>query len=206
MSIFSSDSKLTVVLNTLGNLMVLNVLALICMIPVVTAGASLTALYTMTMRIVRKEEGTIIKGFLGAFKDNLKNSTIIWLIGGGLLVFMTFDIWLLRSVMGTFGFAYRVLLVVLMLFIGMVLMNALALTARFENTVKNTLKNAVVIVASHMLQSILMQVVSLLPILLLFISMRFISVDILIGLSGPSWLTSIYFCSLFHTFEETSIE
>lgn len=202
MSIFAADSKLTVVLNTLGNLMVLNVLALICMIPIVTAGASLTALYTMTMRIVRKEEGSLIKGFLCAFKDNLKKSTLIWLMGGGLLVFMAFDIWLLRSVTGNFGLAYRVLLFVLMLFVGMVLMQAFALTARFENTVKNTLKNSVVIVASHLPQSALMLFVFLLPVLLLFVSMRFISVDILIGLSGPAWLASVYFCPLFHSFEE----
>ena len=202
MSIFAADSKLTIVLNTIGNLMVLNILALICMLPVVTAGASLTSLYTMTMRIVRKEEGSIICGFLGAFKDNLKKSTIIWLMGGGLLVFMAFDIWLLRSVTGNFGLVYRVLLFVLMLFVGMVLMNALALTARFENTVKNTLKNALVIVASHLPQSALMLLIFLLPVLLLFVSMRFVSVDILIGLSGPAWLASVYFCPLFHSFEK----
>lgn len=202
MSIFAADSKLTVVLNTIGNLMVLNILALICMLPVVTAGASLTALYTMTMRIVRKEEGFIIRGFFEAFKDNLKKSTVIWLMGGGLLVFMAFDIWLLRSVTGNFGLVYRVLLFVLMLFIGMILMHALALTARFENTVKNTLKNALVIVVSHLPQSALMLVIFLLPVLLLFVSMRFVSVDILIGLSGPAWLASVYFCPLFHSFEE----
>lgn len=202
MSIFAADSKLTVVLNTIGNLMVLNVLALICMLPVVTAGASLTALYTMTMRIVRKEEGFIIRGFFQAFKDNLKKSTVIWLMGGGLLVFMAFDIWLLRSVTGNFGLVYRVLLFVLMFFVGMILMHALALTARFENTVKNTLKNALVIVVSHLPQSALMLVIFLLPVLLLFVSMRFVSVDILIGLSGPAWLASVYFCPLFHSFEE----
>lgn len=202
MSIFAADSKLTVVLNTIGNLMVLNVLALICMLPVVTAGASLTALYTMTMRIVRKEEESIIRGFFAAFKENLKKSTMIWIPGLALLVFMAFDIWLLRSITGTFGLVYRVLLFVLMLFIGMVLMHAFALTARFENTVKNTLKNAVVIVASHLPQSALMIVIFLLPVLLLFVSMRFVSVDILIGLSGPAWLASVYFCPLFHSFEE----
>ncbi len=202
MSIFAADSKLTVVLNTIGNLMVLNVLALICMLPVVTAGASLTALYTMTMRIVRKEEESIIRGFFAAFKENLKKSTMIWIPGLALLVFMAFDIWLLRSITGTFGLVYRVLLFVLMLFIGMVLMHAFALTARFENTVKNTLKNAVVIVASHLPQSALMIVIFLLPVLLLFVSMRFVSVDILIGLSGPAWLASVYFCPLFHSFKE----
>lgn len=202
MSIFAADSKLTVFLNTLGNLMVLNVLALLCMLPVVTAGASMTALYTMTMRIVRREEGSVIRGFLGAFKDNLKKSTILWLAGGGLLVFMAFDIWLLQSVTGNFGLVYRALLFVLLLFVGMVLMHAFALTARFENTVKNTLKNSVVIVASHLPQSALMLLVFLLPVLLLFVSMRFISLDILIGLSGPAWLASVYFCPLFHSFEE----
>lgn len=203
MSIFATDSKLTVVLNTLGNLMVLNILAIVCMIPVVTAGASLTALYTMTMRMVRKEEGSLIRGFLSAFRDNLKKSTVIWLVGGVLLLFMAFDIWILRSVTGTFGLVYRVLLFVLMLFIGMILMHAFALTARFENTVKNTVKNAVVIVASHLFQSALMLVIFLLPMLLLTVSLRFVSVDILIGLSGPAWLASLYFCPMFQTFEES---
>ncbi len=201
MSIFSTDSKLTVFLNTLGNLMVLNVLSLVCALPIVTAGASFAALYTMTMRIVRKEETSLWGGFFLAFKDNFKNATIIWLVGAGLIAFMTFDIKMLQELTGTFGQVYRVVLLVLAALLAMILMHALALTARFENTVINTLKNAAIIVVSHLPQAILMLMVVLIPVALLHLSMRFISVDFLIGLSGPAWLASVYFCDLFKNFE-----
>ena len=56
MGIFSPDGALARLLNTLGNLIVLNILTIICCVPVFTAGAAMTALYTMVMRMVRKED------------------------------------------------------------------------------------------------------------------------------------------------------
>lgn len=58
----------------------------------------MTALYTMVMRMARKEDGKIISEYFKAFKANFKQATILWLIFGGLIAFMTFDIWLLRSI------------------------------------------------------------------------------------------------------------
>ena len=55
----------------------------------------MTALYTMVMRMARKEDGKIISEYFKAFKANFKQATILWLIFGGLIGFMTFDIWLL---------------------------------------------------------------------------------------------------------------
>ena len=51
MGIFAPDGKLAGFLNALGNLIVLNILTLICSIPIFTFGASMTALYTMVMRM-----------------------------------------------------------------------------------------------------------------------------------------------------------
>ena len=100
MGIFAPDGKLAGFLNALGNLIVLNILTLICSIPIFTFGASMTALYTMVMRMARKEDGKIISEYFKAFKANFKPATILWLIFGGLIAFMTFDIWLLRSITG----------------------------------------------------------------------------------------------------------
>ena len=92
MGIFSPDGALARLLNTLGNLIVLNILMIICCVPVFTAGAAMTALYTMVMRMARKEDGKIISEYFKAFKANFKQATILWLIFGGLIAFMTFDI------------------------------------------------------------------------------------------------------------------
>ena len=86
MSIFAPDGKLARCLNCIGNLMILNILTLICCIPLVTAGAAMTALYTMTMRMARNEEGSIVREYFQAFRDNFKQATILWLIFGSLMV------------------------------------------------------------------------------------------------------------------------
>ena len=166
MGIFSPDGALARLLNTLGNLIVLNILTIICCVPVFTAGAAMTALYTMVMRMVRKEDGKIISEYFKAFKVNFKQATILWLIFGGLIAFMTFDIWLLRSITGTFGMAYRVILFVIVLVFAMILIPAVLLT----------------------------------------ISYRFVSVDFLIGLSGPAYLAAIYFADLFKNYEDVEEE
>ena len=200
MGIFSPDGALARLLNTLGNLIVLNILTIICCVPVFTAGAAMTALYTMVMRMVRKEDGKIISEYFKAFKVNFKQATILWLIFGGLIAFMTFDIWLLRSITGTFGMAYRVILFVIVLVFAMILIHIFAVQARFDNTMKNTAKNALLFCVGKLPQAVLMLAV------LLTISYRFVSVDFLIGLSGPAYLAAIYFADLFKNYEDVEEE
>ena len=77
---FSPDSKLFSILTWLADLLVLNLLFLLTSIPLVTVGASLTALYTVVFRIGTPEEGSVVRAYFEAFKSNFKNSTVIWLI------------------------------------------------------------------------------------------------------------------------------
>lgn len=201
MGIFAVDGKLAVFLNRLGSLIVLNLLTVVCCIPVITAGAAMTALYSMTLRLTRGEEEQVAGNYLKAFRDNFKQATLLWLIGGGILLFMAFDIWLLRSLTGTFGQVYRIILFVLLLFFVMVLIHAFAVLARFDNTTRNTVKNALLFCAGHIGPACLMVAVALIPVILLTVSWRFLSVGILIGISGPAYLESMYFTPLFRTYE-----
>lgn len=206
MGIFAADGKLAGFLNCLGNLIVLNILTILCSLPIVTAGASMTALYTMVMRMARKEEGSLLKGYFQAFRDNFRQATFLWIIFGGLIAFMTFDIWLLRAVSGTFGTVYRVLLFMIILVFAMVLIHVFAVLARFDNTIKNTAKNALLFCVGKLPQAILMLVLTVIPAAILTVSFRFISVDFLIGISGPAYLAAFYFADLFKNYEEESAE
>ncbi len=201
MGIFAVDGKLARFLNRLGDLIVLNILTIICSIPIFTAGAAMTAMYTVTLRMTRNEDGSLIKGYFKAFRDNFKQATIIWLAGAFLILFMTFDIWLLRSITGTFGLVYRVLLFVLILLFVMGLVYIFALLARFDNTIKNTLKNAAILCVGRFVPAIIILICTLIPMLLLVISYRFFIVDFLLGISGPAYLASFYFTSLFKNYE-----
>ena len=79
-SFFNLDNPLMQFLSTLTDIVILNVISLICCIPVVTIGASLTALHYVTIRMARKEEGYIIRDFFKSFRQNFIQSTVIWLL------------------------------------------------------------------------------------------------------------------------------
>ena len=51
--LFNLDSPIMRFLSKVCDLMILNVMCIICCLPIVTAGASITALYTITMKMVR---------------------------------------------------------------------------------------------------------------------------------------------------------
>lgn len=75
MSFFNLDSPVMRFLTKVADLIILNILFLICCIPIVTIGAASTALYTVTMKSVRDEESYVIRSYFKAFKDNFKIGT-----------------------------------------------------------------------------------------------------------------------------------
>ena len=64
----------------LGDLFVLNIFFTVSCIPIFTIGTAFTALYTVTNKMIRNEEGPIAKEYMAAFKSNFKQGTAIWLI------------------------------------------------------------------------------------------------------------------------------
>lgn len=67
-------------LTRIFDFLLLNVLWVLCSIPVISLGASTTALYSVMLKIVENEEGYIIWDFLKAFKRNFRQSTTVWCI------------------------------------------------------------------------------------------------------------------------------
>ena len=77
-SLFHYDGYLNRILTKLMYIVALNLLFLICSIPVITIGASCTAMYTVLFRFVRNDEPDILKTFFKAFRENLKKASCIW--------------------------------------------------------------------------------------------------------------------------------
>ena len=85
-------------------------LTLAACMPVVTIGAAVSAMYAVTLKMVHDEEGKIASAYFHAFRENWKQSTAIWLIGGGLSAILYMDIWLLGKVQYSFTHPYKILL------------------------------------------------------------------------------------------------
>ncbi|MCR4648428.1 MAG: YesL family protein [Lachnospiraceae bacterium] len=79
-NIFSPDSFLIKTLNLFCDLMFLNFLFLICSLPIFTIGASLTALYSVCFKRMKKNDLPIFKTFFAEFRSNFKQATLFWII------------------------------------------------------------------------------------------------------------------------------
>lgn len=74
----------------LGDIMIVNILFLVCSLPVVTAGTSVTAMYHTFQEMADGRGTSAVKGFFGAWKKYRKQSFSLWLVmlaAGALLVF-----------------------------------------------------------------------------------------------------------------------
>ena len=92
MKFFSFESPFSQVLLKLCYSCYLNLLWFICSIPIVTLGAATTALYYTTLKIARDEEETsLTRMFFRSFRENFRQSTVLWLILLAVGVFLAGD-------------------------------------------------------------------------------------------------------------------
>ena len=72
----------------LGQMILLNFLWMVCSLPVITAGASTTALFYCTLKLHKDKDISVIRDFFKSFRQNFMQSTIAWvllLLAGGVL-------------------------------------------------------------------------------------------------------------------------
>ena len=96
MGVFDINGKFFKTLTKAGDFIILTLLAMVCSIPVITIGASLTAVFYAALKMARDEEGYVWKEFFKSFKQNLKQSILIELIRR--LFFTRFEEWLCPKV------------------------------------------------------------------------------------------------------------
>ena len=144
-SFFNMDSPVMRFLSRVCDLMILNLLCLICCIPIITIGASITALYSVTLKMVKREETYIVKGFFHALKQNFKISTIIWLILAVVGLILAFDFKATQLFQGNMQKVFRILIGAVSTFYLLLLSYVFPYVARFENTIRNSMKNAILI-------------------------------------------------------------
>ena len=77
--LFRMDSPLMRFLTKIADLMVLNILFCVTSIPLITIGASWTALYSVTLKMVRDEEGSVSRSYFRSFRQNFRQATLLWL-------------------------------------------------------------------------------------------------------------------------------
>ena len=191
MKFFNYDSPFWSFMSRIADLVIVNILWLVFCIPVFTIGASTAAMYRVTLNLVRGEGGGVVRSFWASFKLNFKQGVLLFLILliPTLLVIVEVEIYLSGAV------AQSVWMGVIFCF-----------PAQFDNTIKNTLKNAILLSIGNLPYSLVMAALNLsAPLLLLFATSFFLRTCIfwiLIGGSLVAMLNSYLLRKIFKKYFE----
>lgn len=162
MNFFHLDSPIMRALAVVSNLILLNWLFLFCSIPIITMGASLTAMHHVVLEIIRKQDTSIARGFFRAFKGNFKQATLIWLIylaiGAVLVVDYQIGLKLLSGAMRMLVLVAMVVLAILWL---LTWPYVFPMQARYDNPVTQTIKNAFLVSIAHLPHSLILAAITI---------------------------------------------
>lgn len=162
-ALFDPESPFGRGMEKVWQLMVLNVLWLVCSLPIVTLGAASTALHAVLFALLRGEDDGIVRRFFAAFRDNWKRASAAWLVLLLAIALCLFD-WRFATLMDSF--AWKLMAVALLQVVGLICTFLFALMARYENTARNHLRNALLLGVGNLPRLLLVWLVWSGPILL----------------------------------------
>lgn len=196
--LFDMENPVMRTLSTVADLILMNLLTLLCSLPVLTLGAALTALNTATIKIVRGEETAPVKDYFRAFRENFTKGA-----GMGLIFLLIFAVLLADYLAaGRYVPILRPVIAAIALLVLMVGQYAFALLARYENTIGGTLKNALLLAIGYFPRTLGMAVFA---VALWLLSIRFLRygapILFLFGLSLPCYVIILLMQKVFDNLE-----
>ena len=174
----------------------LNILWIIFCLPVFTVGASTTALFYVTLKIVRNEESSITRAFFHSLWENFRQATLIWLILLGIGIILGLDGYIFYhmkfdSVVWTLGTA---IYIIALATYAIILMYIFPLLAGFNNTIWAMFKNSLMIGMRFLLCTVLM---SLVYFIMVVVAIRFFTPVIIFGEGLCALLCSYLLSNIF---------
>lgn len=199
--LFNMDSPLFIFLGKLADLVYLNILTLICCIPVFTAGAALTALNYVILKMVRNEEGYLTRAFFKSFKQNFKQATVIWLLFIFMAGIFAGDFFIFRYSAHTLPAWFQTALAAVAFVVVFANMHVFPVLAKFENTIKQTFKNSFFMGILSLPKTIAMMVLWVAPTIILIFFVQALPIVFALGISGPAYLCALLYDKTFRRFE-----
>ena len=138
--------------NKATDLMVLNLLFLLCSLPVVTIGASLSAMYAVNLRSVRYGDGYVAKVFFKSFKESFFQATVAWILFClcAVILFFDYHFWLQAGSSGMAKYM-QISSLVLAIILGVIFLWLFPVIAKMKDSFFRQVKNAAAMAFGHFL-------------------------------------------------------
>ncbi len=200
-SLLASDSKVTRFFWMAWQLLIVNMLTLLCCIPIITAGASLTAMYYVLLKLVRGEESYVSRDFFEAFKSELKQGTLLWLVKLAFLIPLVVDLLMIEFAPDTMPRMMMRIVLIAGFAVMILLAFVLPLESHFSNTIGGTLQNSLRLGISRLPRAFVMTFIYLIPAWLLVHVLILFPMIIMFGISLPGFICTKLFDPVFKQLE-----
>lgn len=190
---FNLDNPVIRALTLMANLLWLNTLALVCCLPVFTAGAALTATHYMCRKIVLDEDAGILKGFFHSFRQNFRQATIIWLLFLLIFALLGGDIYLMSQELVTVPRFAQILIYIIGILILLTYTAVFPILSRFEGTISTTVRNAFIIAVTRLPKTVLALALTAAPWVMLLLAPQYPIIPLFFGISLPAYLYALMF-------------
>lgn len=198
---FNYENPVWQFMNRVADLLILNIIFMIFCIPIVTIGASYTALTYVTVKIVRKEDTYIWKEFLKSFKTNFKQSTIMWLIMLAFILMLSLDLFMWYLDPTALPKVLKITTIIVILIIVTLTIYAFPILSHFDNTIRNTFVNAFLVSLVNIPYTIYFLIVLIAPIIIVVVQPAMMMGFAMFGFSGPALLAAVGWSKLFKKLE-----
>jgi uncharacterized membrane protein YesL len=206
LNIFEEGSPFQRFLNKVADLLILNLVTLVMCIPIITIGAALTAMHYVLLKMVRGEEGYIVKSFFRSFKRELPQATILWILFVALGALMASNMVLVLEGTGHYPIWLPSSILVAAVLELIIMIYTFALLSRFDNSVYHTLLNAVTLTFSELPRSLAMAVITLTPAIAFLTTTVLLPLLVLFGLSVPGYACAMVYDPIFRKIEKQAWE
>lgn len=206
MNIFEEGSPFQRGLNRTADLLILNLLTLLMCIPVITAGASLTAMHYVLLKMVRGEEGYIVKSFFRSFKRNFLQATVLWVIFLMIWGLMGSNLYMIIQGSGRYPIWLPSSILVGAVCLIMIMIYTFAMLSRFDAGIFHTLVNAVMLTFGELPRSLEMLVITVVPLAAFMFSAILLPLLVLFGISVPGYACAMVYDPIFRKVEKQIAE
>lgn len=206
MNIFEEGSPFQRFLNKVADLLILNLITLVMCVPIITIGAALTAMHYVLLKMVRGEEGYIVKSFFRSFKREFGQATILWILFVALGALMVSNMVLVLEGTGHYPIWLPSSILVAAVLELIIMIYTFALLSRFDNSVYHTLLNAVTLTFSELPRSLAMAVITLTPAIAFLTTTVLLPLLVLFGLSVPGYACAMVYDPIFRKIEKQAWE
>lgn len=154
-------------LGTLADYTIAYLLWLLCCIPIITIGASTSAMYHVMMKIASDEDYRVCKGFFSTFKQNFRTRFFLWLTILLVFIFLFFDLGICEAnslpLLNIISYLIIACIFIFHLFASLIF----PIQGRYGGGYRETLRNAFYVATQHFLMVLLIALLPILPFILI---------------------------------------